>query len=379
MARSQSKRGVPAIVGGTFDVVIVGAGPAGCAAALAARQEGLSVALLERETFPRPRVCAGWIGPLGVGLCTELGLTAARVGAAPIAGVTLHSWDIKKNAQVHAKDLSGWLVERGPFDAALLDLATRAGATPVCGAAIQRVALRDGDVRITLSGQQEFVGRVLLIADGAQSETALAVQLIPAGRAPSAARAYFIEYESPKSAAALDVLVGAGRDASLATIARSGARTRLGLFLHQPRADARQVFRALVDAAVAARLIAPPPAALEPVERITPAGVALDMESHVGKRAVLIGEAGGFVAAFSNEGIFPSMRSGQIAARTASAALRAGVLQDELAAFGSAWRLELADHLRMPNTDLSLLVPLVFGNTQMSTRVARAFLRGEAF
>ena len=116
-----------------------------------------------------------------------------------------------------------------------------------------------------------------------------------------------------------------------------------------------------------------------PGQGLCPSGVALDMDTHVGKRCLLIGDAGGFVAAFSNEGIYPAMRSGWIAADTALRALRAPVLQDELASFGVAWRGELADYLRMPNTDLSLLVPLVFNNEQMSRRVARAFLLGQTF
>jgi hypothetical protein len=50
-----------------------------------------------------------------------------------------------------------------------------------------------------------------------------------------------------------------------------------------------------------------------------------------------------------------------------------------LHSFGSAWRRDLADYLRLPNTDLALLMPLVFNNAQMSGRLARAFLLGQTF
>jgi flavin-dependent dehydrogenase len=40
----------------TTDVIILGAGPAGCATAITARQAGLDVVLLEPQAFPRPRV-----------------------------------------------------------------------------------------------------------------------------------------------------------------------------------------------------------------------------------------------------------------------------------------------------------------------------------
>jgi flavin-dependent dehydrogenase len=47
-----------------FDTVVIGAGPAGCAAAIQAAQSGLSAAIIERLTFPRHR--AGETLPPGV-------------------------------------------------------------------------------------------------------------------------------------------------------------------------------------------------------------------------------------------------------------------------------------------------------------------------
>ena len=40
-----------------FDVIIIGAGPAGCATALALRNSGLRVALIDKHFFPRDKVC----------------------------------------------------------------------------------------------------------------------------------------------------------------------------------------------------------------------------------------------------------------------------------------------------------------------------------
>lgn len=50
-ALANAARGLPATPDGGFDVVVVGAGPAGLAAALAARQQGLRYALLDQEAF----------------------------------------------------------------------------------------------------------------------------------------------------------------------------------------------------------------------------------------------------------------------------------------------------------------------------------------
>jgi geranylgeranyl reductase family protein len=45
------------------DVLIVGGGPAGSSCAWALRNSGLRVAILDRQTFPRDKVCGGWITP----------------------------------------------------------------------------------------------------------------------------------------------------------------------------------------------------------------------------------------------------------------------------------------------------------------------------
>jgi len=45
------------------DVIIVGGGPAGAACARELRNQGYAVVILDRYTFPRHKVCAGWITP----------------------------------------------------------------------------------------------------------------------------------------------------------------------------------------------------------------------------------------------------------------------------------------------------------------------------
>src|SRR5579872_2229587 len=47
----------------TCDVLIVGGGPAGSSCAGKLRDSGLRVAILDRQTFPRDKVCGGWVTP----------------------------------------------------------------------------------------------------------------------------------------------------------------------------------------------------------------------------------------------------------------------------------------------------------------------------
>ncbi len=62
-----------------YDVLIVGAGPAGASCAWRLKRAGLSVALVDKSRFPRDKVCAGWITPAVVD-CLQLDLDDYRAG-----------------------------------------------------------------------------------------------------------------------------------------------------------------------------------------------------------------------------------------------------------------------------------------------------------
>jgi geranylgeranyl reductase family protein len=67
------------------DVLIVGGGPAGSSCAWKLRNEGLDVAILDKQVFPRDKVCGGWITPA---VLDELNIDPADYAGLlqPIAG-----------------------------------------------------------------------------------------------------------------------------------------------------------------------------------------------------------------------------------------------------------------------------------------------------
>lgn len=60
--------------GADADVIVVGAGPAGSAAATQLARAGLDVLLLEKSTFPREKVCGDGLTPRGVKQLIDLGV-----------------------------------------------------------------------------------------------------------------------------------------------------------------------------------------------------------------------------------------------------------------------------------------------------------------
>ncbi len=57
-----------------YDVVVVGAGPAGATTALYARRAGLNVLLLDKRSFPRDKICGDAVARKSLGYMRDLGL-----------------------------------------------------------------------------------------------------------------------------------------------------------------------------------------------------------------------------------------------------------------------------------------------------------------
>jgi len=112
-----------------FDVAIVGAGPAGASAALAARRQGASVVLLDKASFPRDKACGDGIAPHALDVLRELGVTGIADGYAPVPA--LHLVGPSGASVVRQLSRPDYTIPREVFDARIVDAAVAAGATLV--------------------------------------------------------------------------------------------------------------------------------------------------------------------------------------------------------------------------------------------------------
>ncbi|GGM19437.1 hypothetical protein GCM10011608_00060 [Micromonospora sonchi] len=145
-----------------FDVVVVGAGPAGAAAALAARRAGAGVLLLDRADFPRDKACGDGIAAHALDVLAELGVADAVAGHPPVPALRLVAPG--GGAVARALPRPAYTVPRQVFDARLVAAAVDAGAL-LRRRAVRRVEARPD--RVVLDG--EISARVLVGADGAGS------------------------------------------------------------------------------------------------------------------------------------------------------------------------------------------------------------------
>ena len=111
-----------------LDVLIAGAGPAGSIAAWTAARAGARVLIVDRDTFPRDKLCGDTLNPGAIGLLHSIGLGEglAALGR-PIAGMVVSGAGVAVRAR-YPEDRGGLAVTRKVLDAWLLERAIAAGA-----------------------------------------------------------------------------------------------------------------------------------------------------------------------------------------------------------------------------------------------------------
>ena len=165
-----------------FDVAVVGSGPAGASCATFCAHAGLRTLLLERETFPREKVCGDCLNPACWPVLERLGVaetvralphgTLARVEFIPIGGDVV-SVELPAGAEI--------AVKRSLFDHVLMRRAVEAGAEVIDGATVNTItesAAPNETWQISTSGEV-FRARVLVAADGRNSTVGRLLGLSP--------------------------------------------------------------------------------------------------------------------------------------------------------------------------------------------------------
>lgn len=154
----------------TRDVVIIGAGPGGACAAIGLRRRGFNVLLLEKDRFPRPKLCGEFISPEVHRLSEELGIAEHLRLASPaelhIARLHLYGEPaIEIPLPAHALGLS-----RATLDELLLRRAAALGAE-VCEQATVESAKRESTGHFTVTFQRgsqrhDVTARAVICAAG---------------------------------------------------------------------------------------------------------------------------------------------------------------------------------------------------------------------
>lgn len=149
-----------------FNVVIIGAGPAGCVCGYLLRKAGVNCAIVDFATFPREKICGGGLTPKAYELLHELmpelhyDYQGVRRFRLKMDGKTLCVVDLAKELR---------MVRRKDFDHELLKQYQAAGGVLVNDAFSSFTEKEDGSIQVTLKSGAQLVCDYLVGADGANS------------------------------------------------------------------------------------------------------------------------------------------------------------------------------------------------------------------
>lgn len=158
-----------------WDVLVVGAGPAGAAAARAAASAGKRVLLLERAQIPRYKRCGGGLIGLSQAAVRDTGIDLEALQRDHVDRITFTLNGRKRRSLKGPRFLP--MVLRSELDAALVQAAVEAGATLRTGVTVGAYA-EEGDVVTVGTSAGPERARVVVAADGSQGRAAAYVGVV---------------------------------------------------------------------------------------------------------------------------------------------------------------------------------------------------------
>jgi geranylgeranyl reductase family protein len=291
------------------DVIVVGAGPAGCAAAYDLADAGLSVLLLDRKVFPRAKPCAGAV--------TVKALKRLRYSIAPVVRYVARDLEMSLRGErvrlFKSRHPVAAMTVREELDAFCLEATRARGADFRIAREISRIVEDESGVTLATADGKILRAPFIVGADGANSR----VRKLIGGAHTD--RAWALEGH---------VDVGAAQGAPLMRfdfaqvpngygwIFPKGDHLNVGLY-----ARSREVEFGPADLVAYARQAL----GTDDVGRIVghPLGVGGEAYSP-GRRVFLVGDAAGSVERMLGEGIHNAIKSGQLAAEAIIGELRGG-------------------------------------------------------
>ncbi len=303
-----------------MDCIIVGSGPAGACAARRAAQRGLKTLCFEKERFPRHKPCGGALSMNGVNALdfplTETVQEGFVYGIRAVYG--------RRRMEARRSRPIAVMVRREAFDALLMEKARESGAAFHMGEKVLRLEETQSSVTIQTSASV-YQSRYVILAHGAGG---VLHQRHP-GPGTEGRRWKAVTRRFDASAAwlstrpqdgVLEFYFDAHPDGYGWVFPLRGAFSIGVGGLHRGRVPTGATFRTFL------KRLGGPEEDRYSGSPIPCRGIAPVLGS---ERILYAGDAGGFGEAFSGEGIFYAVRSGQLAADTIADALE-GTLRGRL-------------------------------------------------
>ncbi len=155
------------MIDGRSDVLVIGAGPAGCAAGIELARAGRSVCVVDRAVFPRPKTCGDALSNHAVERVISLGagIYLSRTPHAVVRGAMVVFPDghrIQRSYGSHP----GWIVRRYDLDHALRRALEDSGARVIEGVKVQHMVRTGGRATGAEGRDFRWHADIVIAADG---------------------------------------------------------------------------------------------------------------------------------------------------------------------------------------------------------------------
>lgn len=316
-----------------LDVLIAGAGPAGAIAARALALRGARVLMIDRETFPRDKLCGDTLNPGAIKLLRDIGLTGGALDRGlPIAGmrVTGPSASVvarykegHRGLSILRRELDQWLVEQAIAAGARFESGLVAQSALTIGTdrttVVRGLVLRDASGVVT-----RMPASVTIAADGRRSAVARSVGL---GTQPATPRrwaygVYFSTGTEDRDEVVGEMHVRPGWYAGVVRV--PGDRMNVCIAVDQPEAG-RQPIELIREFLAHDRELARRFGHAEPLGPVSILGpLAVDAASAGVPGLLIAGDAAGFVDPMTGDGLNLAMRGALLAADESMRVLESG-------------------------------------------------------
>lgn len=318
----------------SYDVIVLGAGPAGTTAANLLTQAGHRVLVVEKETFPRFHIGESLL-PADLELFVKLGVNlddptrfVLKQGAVFLDERTGDTVDFRFSNGLPGTPPHAYQVERAEFDLMLADRAVEVGVELRYGVRAERVHFDADKVRVDTSAGT-FEGRYLIDATG--QNAFLSGQLRTRRRIEGlgiAAVGCHFHHLSDAATAELtetgNILVFMVEDGWAWAIPLAGRRLSVGRVSSQ-----RGVSDATLDEFIAGSpTIQRLTAGAERIDRITIGNYSYKNDAPVGARYACVGDSACFLDPVFSSGVTFAMIGGEKIAKLLDAALKTGTEAD---------------------------------------------------
>jgi geranylgeranyl reductase family protein len=301
-----------------WDAIVVGAGPAGCAAAYDLAAAGRAVLLLDKAEFPRHKACAGGL--------TRKTLRALRYSVTPVVREMVSAIVVERRsgqaATLASRNAVCAMTVRQELDYFCLQQTLGIGAELVHIGAIAGLDVSDDGV-IVRTAKRNYQGRFLIGADGVHSRVR---QLMYRDNPAWFRRGFALEARVyPEDGGSSELIFDFSPvQQGYGWVFPKHDHLNVGLGVYND-AGKEKLDRARLDSYVRGRF------GEVRVEHVTGQFLGFGAESSpaVGGPTFLVGDAGGFADALTGEGIYGAIVSGQAAAAAIDGELRGGIKAQE--------------------------------------------------